>query len=379
MQNESVSFVRPDRGLRRLLGVAGGGMAIVLGCAAGCTTFGVATEESSATPEADGATGAAEPDGGASDAASSCEGADLATDAHHCGRCGHDCLGGACSAGRCEAVTLADVEAPWYLAQDADSVYVTSVGESGRARVLAVDKRSGAVTSLTRRRGFGIVASGSDVYFCERGTPNLLRVGKRGGAPTVVSDRSACLELVSHRGELFSSLVDRGAVWNVDAGQEIVQGLSKPEGIASDGDRLFITSVESIAILDGTGSARTRVVPLPARYPRRLAVDDAHVYWVEYQAKSVFRMPKAGGAAEMFTDSPDSPVGGGIWLDGAYVYWAVNTRANGGIFRAPKSSGIVEDVVDAREGDGVVDLVMDDVAIYYTMQEAGRVMRIAKP
>src|SRR5262249_52955723 len=30
----------------------------------------------------------------------------LATDAHHCGACGHDCLGGACAAGACQPVVL---------------------------------------------------------------------------------------------------------------------------------------------------------------------------------------------------------------------------------------------------------------------------------
>src|SRR5580700_8934554 len=32
--------------------------------------------------------------------------AEVGTDPHNCGRCGHDCLGGACAGGACEAVVL---------------------------------------------------------------------------------------------------------------------------------------------------------------------------------------------------------------------------------------------------------------------------------
>lgn len=357
-------------------------MSVVLSFAVGCTTFGVATEDPS--PEVDGATGSSTLDGGPAEGAlpdvtPSCEGADLSADARHCGRCGHDCLGGRCRAGRCEPVQLASTTEPWYLTQDADRVYVTSRASGNRARVLAVGKASGAATELARRRGFGIIVSGDDVLFCDEGTSSLFRVAKSGGPAVVVSGPTRCLELGSHRGDLFTTLVDDGKAWNVSRAREVVQGLSKPEGIASDGTSLFVTSTEGIAIIESDASTRSRLISLRRHYPRRLAVDDSFVYWVEYEAKSVFRMTKEGGQVESFVSSPDRPVGGGIAIDGDYVYWAINTADNGGIYRAHRSTRAVETVVDAREGDGVVDLVIDDTAIYYTMQGAGRIMRVAKP
>lgn len=57
--------------------------------------------ESSSTNE--GGVDPPDPDGG------TCEGVDLQTNPQHCGRCGHDCFGGACVAGKCEAVQIATI------------------------------------------------------------------------------------------------------------------------------------------------------------------------------------------------------------------------------------------------------------------------------
>jgi len=58
---------------------------------------------------------------------SSC-GKDLQTDPGNCGACGHDCLGGACTAGRCQPVVLVTVPQPGIssFAVDGTSVYWTS-------------------------------------------------------------------------------------------------------------------------------------------------------------------------------------------------------------------------------------------------------------
>src|SRR5262245_1510651 len=61
-------------------------------------------------------------DGGAGSAVS-CEGVDVASSAAHCGRCGHDCLGGACVLGRCQPVAIAINRVnPHGLAVDANGV-----------------------------------------------------------------------------------------------------------------------------------------------------------------------------------------------------------------------------------------------------------------
>lgn len=69
--------------------------AVLVGATACAKILGIAD-----VPSADASDGASAADGG------TCE-AHLASDSSNCGRCGHDCLGGACKGGVCQPVTLA--------------------------------------------------------------------------------------------------------------------------------------------------------------------------------------------------------------------------------------------------------------------------------
>ena len=51
---------------------------------------------------------------------------DLSTNPQHCGACGHSCLGGNCTDGKCEPFQVASVTTPRGVAVDATSVYVTT-------------------------------------------------------------------------------------------------------------------------------------------------------------------------------------------------------------------------------------------------------------
>src|SRR5262245_8002876 len=89
-------------------------------CALATVTVGVACTSTSGLvggeSEGDGGEGTrevttfsardAEADSSSVTAANPCA-ADTATDPRNCGRCGHDCLGGACEVGRCRPVVLA--------------------------------------------------------------------------------------------------------------------------------------------------------------------------------------------------------------------------------------------------------------------------------
>jgi hypothetical protein len=89
-------------------------------------------------------------------------------DTFNCGACGHDCLGGACSAGRCEPVVLANEPGePGAIAVDATHVYWTNAktGDVRRAPIAggAAETIYNGATGLDL--GAGLVRSGADVYF----------------------------------------------------------------------------------------------------------------------------------------------------------------------------------------------------------------------
>lgn len=69
---------------------------------------------------------------GSSDSAATCTG-DLLNDPKHCGRCGHDCLGGGCKLGSCQPVRLASgLTEPAWIAVDGTHVYVATSGQISR-------------------------------------------------------------------------------------------------------------------------------------------------------------------------------------------------------------------------------------------------------
>jgi len=90
------------------------------------------------------------------------------TDPFNCGVCGHDCLGGACTGGKCQPVILVnEVGSPAAIAVDATHVYWTNnasgdvrrVPIAGGATEIVFDGPPGMIL------GEGLVRSGSDLYF----------------------------------------------------------------------------------------------------------------------------------------------------------------------------------------------------------------------
>ncbi len=98
-------------------------------------------------------------------------GADLKTDPHHCGRCGHDCLGGRCLDGMCDARMLAgNLPAPlaiaafsgWVYWGDAESGMISRVKTDG-SRVERLTKAVAPISDIAVD-AFGLV-------FCVRDPP----------------------------------------------------------------------------------------------------------------------------------------------------------------------------------------------------------------
>ena len=116
--------------------------------------------------------GKLDPDGAAGDGGAdggSCV-ANLQTDKKNCGRCGHDCLGGNCSAGKCQALELATIgDAPlMHVVVSAQHVFVsTLVTQTGDvAGIWRIPKAGGGAEKyVTTRYAEQMAILGDTLYF----------------------------------------------------------------------------------------------------------------------------------------------------------------------------------------------------------------------
>lgn len=345
-----------------------------------------------ATPRGDGG-----PGGG--DAACS---SDLQTDAKNCGRCGHDCVGGACKGGACEPVELASIGRPVAVAVDDANLYVTSLTDG---LVMRLDKATGkqaqkiadvprafgvALTSSPSRlwlTGDATKASGGGLFAC---TPpdcaDKVPVGTLGNGHQLAVDGTT----------VFVASAD--GVFRVtsptDAPFLISSGVGQPYAVAGDKMHAYYTSL-AIDLrrtqLDG-GAKDESVGPLSADTNYAfVAVDATRFYWAYVDSTSkkgqVLGALKANPTTRTVYTS-NGAGSAGIAVDATYVYWSddgTSPTAGDGTVNACPLAGCPASgpVVLARNLRGSGPIAQDATALYFvefgTTDADGRVRKVAKP
>ena len=288
----------------------------------------------------------------ASDAASdapTCS-SDLRTDPKHCGRCGHDCLGGGCSAGTCQPVILASEQLhPTEIALDATHVYFAATAASS---VLRVPVKGGAVELLTdgATLGSNIAIDDAYVYFMNGGYPNggVARVPKSGAVdagPTTIA--TAVFPTA------FLAIDNTNVYWT--------------GGRFTGGTILGGVYDSSKATVNGLGN---KLVPAISAETTTIAVDDTNVYFANVMGRILW-VTKSGTVGLLATAQTGAT---GMLADGKQVYWA-----NGG---QGSIVSIDKPVADAGAGPLKVlaagqnqpaRIALDDVAIYFSNTGSGTI------
>jgi hypothetical protein len=262
--------------------------------------------------------------------------ANLTTDTHNCGRCGHDCLGGACVASMCQPVALAQGYIPGSagLAVDDAYVYWAAWGVSEILRI----KKDGTEPSPTvlakdaagnAYAPWAVTIDGTYVYWANESlnsdTPpgNVARCAKTG-----------C-----------------GGV-----GTLLRSGLDYPKGIAVDGTHVFYSEADQWTVgrslFDG-GSAGYMVTQIQT--VEKIAVDDASVYFSGSSAITsdnvIGRVAKTAAIVlDAAADGPTAvitevaPTGNltatGLTIDDKSVYWAIFTDDDAGLVQYAPKAGV---------------------------------------
>ncbi len=230
-----------------------------------------------------------------------CE-ADLASDSKNCGKCGRDCLGGACIAGKCSPIVVAASQFNCFaVAVDATHVYWTN----------------------------------------ESGTAGLQRLehSKSGQPPTVLHAPAAPGDVKLDETHVYWANETAGTVYRLNKqalGSAELVGLGvRAVGVALDNTHVYWTSRGTAGQTDGTVSralkdgSNPQVLATGLDSPRGVSLDETHAYWTSERTGAVSRIQKGGGSPQMLAAGKG---GGGIngwgivvisgdviWRDGAFL------------------------------------------------------------
>ncbi|MGK3961786.1 hypothetical protein WMF38_52870 [Sorangium sp. So ce118] len=226
---------------------------------------------------------------------------------------------------------------PSSMAVDATHVYWTADDqvlkvplEGGSPVVLA----SGPSGALSDTQGIGLDA---DYAYWISSNHSVLRVSKSGGPP---------VHIVSVITEAANVAVDDDFVYMGEIGSEEVDGFAKIVKAPKTGGTL----ADVAQTVNGV---------------RVVAIDAAHVYWINGSRERVYKVEKAGGSPVELFRADERPHGGTyrISTSDTDVFWADKS----GIMRGPKEGGAA---VLLQLAGQVRDFALDSADVYWTHWES---------
>jgi hypothetical protein len=273
-------------------------------------------------------------DGGADgDAAVTCT-ANVMIDPANCGACGHDCLGGGCTNGLCEAVTMVgDAGVLLGFAANEDNAYWTSTLRlmrlplDGKSAPIEFDDAPDATTASK------LVVSATDVVWTLSPAYKQLQTCPAAGCPDTgpfaLSEFASPLPAAAMKdGLLYWS--DDGTqlrVTPMDGGATEVFADSGVTSIAIEPPYVYYGRAKdggSVEQLPLTGGAQTTVVqPGVPTGVRAIGVAGNVLVWTTNAG--IFRSATDGGQEALVTT--EAATVDHIAIAGNWVYWKENTRA----------------------------------------------------
>lgn len=314
------------------------------------------------------------------DPRSGCE-VDVSNDPKSCGRCGHDCLGGACVNGTCQAVVLSPSEGNVVgITVDATRVYWTSYS-SGLIRSCPKTGCSGGATTLAsgRQNPYGIAADGTNVYWVET-TGNSVHscaAGGCGGNPTTLaSSQMAPMGIAVDGANVYWTNGTGGEVQKCATGgcggvPTTLATVTNPAYIALDKTNVYWTSGNSVRRCSKS-CANDSVLLANSGLVNQLAVDGTDVYW---GGSALYRCAAAGcGGFPTIVTPGNFPFG--VVVDATHVYYSSPGLASVSKCSKPDCTGGPSIVSAGLSVPG--QLAEDATALYWGNFSGGAVVKIAK-
>jgi hypothetical protein len=333
---------------------------------------------------------------------------DEQTDGNNCGTCGHSCLGGACSAGLCQPVTLATTGGT-YLAIDTANVYWSNgtsfyscplSGGCGAGTMILnfTSNTAGLSTIVVPPPGtYGsdlFVATGSYASPTSGGTGGVYTIPRTGS--TLTTDPgypTTSLAFAPVQGYLFSETLYPGTPQTVDVTRQNADGsgyetlftglstsdpLLKLGPIAVDAANVYIgdnTDAEVLSCpITGTTCTPTIVVSFESN---ALYSDGTNLWVAAYGTATSGQIAKCPTNASCNSGTHDFATTGnpgGIIADSTNVYWSEQNSND--VLKCPIAGCGSGPVVVGAAGPTPMAVAVDSAAVYWVDSQGVR--KVAK-
>jgi len=319
------------------------------------------------------ATDAANDDGGVKDAGfdAPCE-ADVHSDPLNCGRCGHDCLGGACTGAACEPVVVYRGGTPTGILVDGPNLLVTVQGASAETGYVfrceaANCQATKTVIAAGQINPWFPTKQGASVYWVNLGSADAM--APQGGV-LGCPEEAGCAD------------ASPGVYAPDGAGPE---GGTTYTSLATDSMFLYWTSITGLnggafrcVASECAGTLAQLGVELGIPYA--ITVDRSDAFWFDLNTNQILRcsLPSCGDNPTIFVDQSGSGSGlgvqfSGIVLHGGDLYWTEGV-ADGGVFHCPASGCSGVPTVMAKNQADPSFLAVDDSGAYWLNSGTGTLM-----
>lgn len=363
---------------------------------AACGSFGSQDSGSSGSSGSANSSGSAAGDAAESGPGSvACEGADLRTSAQHCGKCGHDCVGGSCIGGECQAFELATFAAKKIVGIATDSSRVVWSDGSNLFRCAKTGCGGMAVQATTTNLAPNALASNPTGVFVVAGGGVNGRFGQLAldDGYAVVADVAPGYPFLvaSHEGRPYAvndgNTPTNAGLWGPNAGGSAIERIGSFTvadetthrnwaALTATTSRVFAADYAQIhactlpTCLDGwtvfAGGAGPTAIGVVG-----LAATTSDVYWTSSVAAGLYSCPTATagpcGKPATIGGLPTSGAPGQLVLSAGRLHVAVGTKL---VSCAPEScSGSwlehAEDPRLIKDGIGRQLFTADERAVYW--------------
>jgi hypothetical protein len=307
-------------------------------------------------------------------------------DSHNCGACFHDCLGGACSAGKCQPFPLLAADAginPYALAQDDTALYWV---DNMHFAVGRTDKvKDGVTVSYAQTDGPANVDVDTSAVYWADGL-GIWRCPKAGctSSPTMVATVSQGVNALSveQSGSYVyftdgsiqpSKLYSVHKLGTSETGVLVFSGDAGIENIANDGQNVYLTANDGLLhVVSLDGGAPVAIGTPNSAGSYAIAYDQNVVYWT---------IDALSGGAVIATSIPSlqsTPLAGSqpdpisVASDGTNVYWVTIpglNQINAGIEGCLVGSCVPS--VVSRPYTAPLSVVVDSAAVYWSEATTG--------